>query len=83
MEKLTETAIDIINDLCTQRLNYYTEYIPLIDAAIQLSNYEDLELTPREIELLKAKWESCKLVLTKYDKTELLEEIYQLTEGLI
>ena len=73
MEKLAETAIDIINDLHTQRLNYYTEYIPLIDAAIQLSNYEDLELTPREIELLKAKWESCKLVLTKYDKTELLE----------
>ena len=83
MEKLAETAIDIINDLCTQRLNYYTEYIPLIDAAIQLSNYEDLELTSREIELLKAKWESCKLVLTKYDKTELLEKIYQLTEGLI
>lgn len=43
MERLSDTAIEIINDLHTERLEYASEYIPLIDAANKLAEYEDLE----------------------------------------
>lgn len=42
MERLSDTAIEIINDLHTERLEYASEYIPLIDAANRLAAYEDL-----------------------------------------
>ena len=42
MERLSDTAIEIINELHTERLDYYSEYIPLIDAANSLAAYEDL-----------------------------------------
>ena len=50
MERLSDTAIEIINDLHTERLDYYSEYIPLIDAANRLAAYEDTGLEPEEIE---------------------------------
>lgn len=43
MERLSDTAIGIINDLHTERLEYTSEYIPLIDSANKLAEYEDLE----------------------------------------
>ena len=43
MERLSDNAIDIIDELCAERLNYFGEYIPLIDAANLLAEYEDLE----------------------------------------
>lgn len=43
MERLSDTAIEIINDLHTERLEYTSEYIPLIDSANKLAEYEDLE----------------------------------------
>lgn len=43
MERLSDTAIDIINDLHTERLDYNSEYLPLIDAANKLQEYEDAE----------------------------------------
>lgn len=49
MERLSDTAIEIINDLHTERLEYASEYIPLIDAANRLSDYEDTGLEPEEI----------------------------------
>ena len=49
MERLSDTAIEIINDLHTERLEYASEYIPLIDAANCLSSYEDTGLEPEEI----------------------------------
>lgn len=42
MERLSDAAIEIINELHTERLDYYSEYIPLIDAANRLAAYEDL-----------------------------------------
>ena len=42
MERLSDTAIEIINELHTERLDYSSEYIPLIDAANSLAAYEDL-----------------------------------------
>lgn len=50
MERLSDRAIAIINDLHTERLDYQNEYIPLIDAANSLAAYEDTGLEPEEIE---------------------------------
>lgn len=49
MERLSDTAIDIINELHTERLYYVSEYLPLIDAAHRLSDYEDTGLEPEKI----------------------------------
>ena len=49
MERLSDTAIEIINELHTERLDYSSEYIPLIDAANRLAAYEDTGLDPEEI----------------------------------
>ena len=49
MERLSDTAIEIINELHTERLDYSSEYIPLIDAANRLDAYEDTGLEPEEI----------------------------------
>lgn len=50
MEQLSDRAITIINGLHTERLDYQSEYIPLIDAANSLAAYEDTGLEPEEIE---------------------------------
>ena len=49
MERLSDNAIDIINELHTERLDYNSEYLPLIDAARRLAHYEDAGLTPEEV----------------------------------
>ena len=54
MERLSDTAIEIINDLHTERLEYASEYIPLIDAANRLAAYEDTGLEPEEIKVHEA-----------------------------
>lgn len=48
MERLSDSAIDIINDLHTERMDYYSEYLPLIDAALRLAAYEDTGLSPED-----------------------------------
>ena len=53
MERLNDRAIKIINELHGERLNYESEYLPLIDAAIRLAAYEDTGLEPEEILQLK------------------------------
>lgn len=50
MERLSDRAIDIVNDLHTERIDYSSEYIPLIDALQKLSAYEDTGLEPDEYE---------------------------------
>lgn len=55
MERLSNNAIDIINELHTERIDYSREYIPLIDAANRLAEYEDTGLTPQDIEQMKAR----------------------------
>lgn len=57
MERLSDTAIEIINELHTERLDYYSEYIPLIDAANRLAAYEDTGLEPEEIADFMKRWE--------------------------
>lgn len=42
MEQYAERAIEIINELYTERLDYESEYAPLIDAAHTLKKYEGI-----------------------------------------
>lgn len=60
MKRFSDIAIEIINNLHTERLDYKTEYLPLIDAANSLSDYEDTNHTPEEcaaaFEELERKW---------------------------
>lgn len=49
MERLSDAAIEIINELHTERLDYYSEYIPLIDAANRLAAYEDTGVEPEDL----------------------------------
>lgn len=53
MERLSDTAIDIINRLHTERLDYNSEYVPLIDGAQRLAAYEDTGMEPEAVEHLK------------------------------
>lgn len=46
MERLSDRAIEIINELHRERLDYESEYLPLIDCAIKCQAYEDTELSP-------------------------------------
>ena len=49
MERYSERAIEIINELHRERLDYQSEYLPLIDAANKLSAYEDTGLEPEQV----------------------------------
>ena len=43
MERLSDNAIEIVNELYTERLAYESEYVPIIDALNRLAEYEDME----------------------------------------
>lgn len=49
MERVSDRAIEIINELHTERLDYESEYLPLIDCAIKCDAYEDTGLEPEEV----------------------------------
>ena len=53
MERLSENAIEIVNELHTERLDYESEYVPIIDALNRLAEYEDTRLEPEKIVFLK------------------------------
>ena len=49
MERMSDTAIEIIDTLHRERIDYNSEYLPLIDAANRLAAYENTGLEPEEI----------------------------------
>ena len=51
MERLSDTVIEIVNELHRERLDYDSEYLPLMDALDRLAAYEDTGLEPAEIEI--------------------------------
>ena len=67
MERFSYTAIEIINELHTERLDYSSEYIPLIDAANRLSAYEDTGLEPEEINDMALEVATLKTIESMYD----------------
>ena len=58
MEQYSDRAIEIINELHTARIDYESEYIPLIDCANQCAAYEDTGLTPEEVNKVRADTEA-------------------------
>ena len=36
MKRLSDNAIEIVNELCTERLAYESEYVPIIDALMTI-----------------------------------------------
>lgn len=49
MERYSDEAIRILDDLHTERLDYHSEYLPLIDAAQKLDAYESTGMEPEDI----------------------------------
>ena len=43
MKRLSDNAIEIVNELHTEKLDYESEYVPIIDALNRLAEYEDAE----------------------------------------
>lgn len=56
MDRLSDAAIEIINTLHRERIDYNSEYLPLIDAVNRLSAYEDTGLEPDEIKKRNAEY---------------------------
>ena len=50
MERYSDEAMRILDDLHTERLDYYSEYLPLIDAAQRLGAYESTGMEPDDLE---------------------------------
>lgn len=64
MERLSDKSIEIINALHTERLDYDSEYLPLIDCAQKCSAYEDTGLEPERVaELAQAEKDGRLVVL--------------------
>lgn len=79
MERYSDRAIEIINELHTARIDYESEYIPLIDCANQCAAYEDTGLTPGEVKSMQeehfsglemAKLHSALMELKKYQEAD-------------
>lgn len=70
MERYSDEAIRIIDELHTERLDYQSEYIPLIDAAQRLDAYESTGMEPENICALQEE-------LNQYKK---LGDLYRLRE---
>lgn len=49
MDRLSEGAIQILDELHRERLDYYSEYVPLVEAIEKLARYEDDEAEGRLI----------------------------------
>ena len=56
MERYSDKAIEIINELHTERIDYESEYIPLVDCANQCAAYEDTGLTPENVKEIQRDW---------------------------
>ena len=77
MERLSDTSIEIINELHTERLDYSSEYIPLIDAANRLADYEDTGLEPEDVRRLQQDWTSLIMTLDEMGGMPNLHELVQ------
>ena len=70
MERYSDKAIEIVDELHTERLDYTSEYIPLIDAAQQLAAYEDTGLAPEEVQQMR--WIPVEERLPQQENTQVL-----------
>ena len=70
MERLSDTAIEIVNELHRERLDYASEYLPLIDALNRLTAYEDTGYTPAEIADLAVEKATAETIVKQYEEWE-------------
>ncbi|MCH5213065.1 MAG: hypothetical protein J1G06_08615 [Oscillospiraceae bacterium] len=76
MERYSDTAIDIINDLHADRLDYHSEYMPLINAAQVLEDYENLEEQGKLIKLPCKPGDTVWLIYDSYITTARVLALY-------
>ena len=81
MERLSDKAIEIINELHTERLDYNSEYLPLIDAVQLLEAYEDTGLAPEEIEDIVEMFHSYRHICAGIEPYRLSELVKAEKEG--
>ena len=74
MERYSDEAIRIIDELHTERLDYQSEYIPLIDAAQRLDAYESTGMEPENIGALQEE-------LNQYKKLGDLDRLRELAQA--
>lgn len=74
MERYSDEAIRIIDELHTERLDYQSEYIPLIDAAQRLDAYESTGMEPENIGALQEE-------LNQYKKLGDLNRLRELVQA--
>ena len=74
MERYSDEAIRIIDELHTERLDYQSEYIPLIDAAQRLDAYESTGMEPENIGALQEE-------LNQYKKLGDLDRLRELVQA--
>lgn len=53
MERLSDRAIEILDELHTERLDYHSEYLPLIEAAHKLAEYEATGFEPGNVQEIR------------------------------
>lgn len=82
MERLSDRAIEIINELHRERLDYESEYLPLIDCANECQAYEDTGLEPEEIQKLKAEAEKPKRTVSDLIRNMRGDELLELIEEI-
>lgn len=76
MEIYAETAMSILDELHTERLNYHSEYLPLAYAINRLESYEDTWLEPEEIErILDSYGRGMTLRTENAQRLEIIKEI--------
>lgn len=74
MERYSDEAIRIIDELHTERLDYQSEYIPLIDAAQRLDAYESTGMEPENIGALQEE-------LNQYKKLGDLDRLREIVQA--
>lgn len=77
MERLSNKAIDIVNELHTERLDYQSEYLPLIDALNKLAAYEDTGYSPADFDRLCKGMDETMRTATELMAFERLNELAQ------
>lgn len=88
MERLSDRAIEIIDELHRERLDYNSEYTILIDAANKLSSYEETGLDPEEVVKMGMMFEDSKrysgrleLKLNGYQRLGTVSHLRKLTQS--
>lgn len=81
MERLSDRAIEIINELHTERLDYESEYLPLIDCANKCGAYEDTGLDPQEVQSQKELFDYLVFDSTPSEDVERFKRLRELAQA--